>query len=512
MYKGLIEQLDRLGRPRVLVVGDFMLDRYIWGKVERISPEAPVQILNVHTEDVRPGGAANVAANARALGTEVVCIGAIGADAAGKQLIAALRREGIQTTGLVAEPGRTTPVKTRLIAHNQQMLRMDREEILPLSPGFSRHLAQEARREIKRCNVVLISDYAKGSLSPELVRSIISDANKLAKPVLIDPKGPDFSKYHRATAITPNLRETELVTGLTVARGDTRSLRKAASQLLFTLELDFLLVTRGEDGVSLFERQQRTGKKPSRRRTTAIMDVNNRIVETHIPARARAVFDVTGAGDTVLATLGVALGAGMARKDAVRLANYAAGIVVGKVGTATTTREELRQELAEDHRVDAGKVLPLAVLIPLLRAHRLRSETIVFTNGCFDILHAGHVQLFRFAKSKGDVLVVGLNSDKSVRKIKGPGRPLNPERLRVEVLSALKDIDYIVVFDEPTPQRLIAAIKPDVLVKGEDWRGREVVGADIVRKGGGRIEFAPLLPGVSTTSIHQKLKERDAGI
>ncbi len=506
MHTGLIEQLDRLERPRVLVVGDFMLDRYIWGKVERISPEAPVQILNVRTEDVRPGGAANVALNARTLGAEVMCVGAVGADVAGRQLRILLARHGVRTAEIVADTRRATPVKTRLLAHNQQMLRMDSEEIVPLSPALSLRLSRSARREIERSDVVLVSDYAKGALSPELVRSIVSDARRSGKPALIDPKGLDFSKYRRATGITPNLRETELATGLTLAHGDLSSLRKAAGRLLSTLSLEFLLVTRGEEGIPLFERREGAEGKTGRRIGRGAKDTRGGIVATHMPAKARAVFDVTGAGDTVLAALGVALGGGMTRQDAVRLANHAAGIVVGKVGTATTTRDEIRQELAEEHRIETGKVLPLAVLMTILQGHRARNETIMFTNGCFDILHAGHVQSFRFAKTKGDVLVVGLNSDNSVRRIKGPGRPLNSVNLRAQVLSALRDVDYVVVFEEPTPRRLIAAVKPDLLIKGEDWRGKEVVGADIVRKAGGRVEFAPLLPDVSTTSIARKLR------
>jgi D-beta-D-heptose 7-phosphate kinase/D-beta-D-heptose 1-phosphate adenosyltransferase len=279
MHKGLIEQLDQIGRPRVLVAGDFMLDRYVWGKVERISPEAPVQVLNVRTEDVRPGGAANVALNARSLGADVVCVGSVGADAAGRQLTAALVKQGIRTAGLVADRGRTTPVKTRLLAHNQQMLRMDSEEIVPLSAALSRRLARTAEHEMRRCDIILVSDYAKGSLSPELVKSMIEDARKSHKPVLIDPKGLDFSKYRGATAITPNLRETELVTGMTLARGDIRALRSAAKRLLSTLNLEFLLITRGENGISLFARQGRTEAKRNRHAGHDAMSVFGGILE-----------------------------------------------------------------------------------------------------------------------------------------------------------------------------------------------------------------------------------------
>ncbi|MDQ7778855.1 MAG: bifunctional heptose 7-phosphate kinase/heptose 1-phosphate adenyltransferase [Planctomycetota bacterium] len=504
MQRNLIEILETLGSPRVSVVGDFMLDRYVWGKVERVSPEAPVQILSVRTEDIRPGGAANVALNAKTLGARVTCLGVVGADTAGNQLVALLRSSKVNVARVIRDKSRSTPVKTRLLAQNQQMLRIDTERVVPCSPAVAARILAAARAELAKPGVLLLSDYVKGGMPPELLRGLISCARKARRPVLVDPKGRDFTRYRGATAITPNLRETETATGITLTRNDLAALRKAARLLVRDLDLGFIVIKRGEEGISLFERAgaaDRNTKRTSSRRSQTLQN----LVETHVPAKARAVFDVTGAGDTVLAALGAAIAAGCTPANAVRIANLAAGIVVGKVGTATTTREEMRYELAEEHRTEQGKLLPLPLLAAVLDRHRMRNEKIVFTNGCFDVLHAGHVRSFRFAKSKGDVLVVGVNSDASIRRIKGPGRPVNPEELRVQVLSALEDVDYVVVFGEPTPLKTIATLKPDVLVKGADWRDKKVVGEELVRRRGGRVEFAPLLRCVSTTSVLRKL-------
>lgn len=484
MFARLITRLQSLGAPRLVVLGDLMLDRYVWGRVDRISPEAPIPVLKVTGErDLRPGGAANVAVNLRALGAEVALVGTVGADAAGRELVRLARRAGVRTAGLLVDRAKPTPVKTRMIAHHQQILRIDEEETAPIAPRLAARLRAAARREIARADLVLISDYGKGTLPAALLAAVFTAARARGLPALADPKGSDYARYRGATALTPNLVEAAHASRVEIH--DAAGLRRAARRLLAGVRLDFLVITRGEQGMTLFDAAGG---------------------ETHVPARARAVYDVTGAGDTALAMLGLALAAGAPRDEALHLANLAAGIVVGKLGTATVTRAELLAHLAAEHHGTSPKVLPAAQLAQALAARRRRGERIVFTNGCFDLLHAGHVQSLRFARSHGDALVVGINTDRSVRRLKGEGRPLLPERERAQVLAALADVDYVTLFDEDTPERLIRRVRPDVLVKGRDWAGKGVVGQAFVKSYGGRVELAPLAPGLSTSALVERIR------
>jgi D-beta-D-heptose 7-phosphate kinase/D-beta-D-heptose 1-phosphate adenosyltransferase len=479
--------MREMGRPRILVAGDIILDRYVFGSVSRISPEAPIQIVRVGSTEMRAGGAANVAGNLAALGADTCIAGTVGRDGPGRSLMKILRRNRIEGSAVVTDPSKDTMTKTRIIAHHQQMLRVDNEQVEDVSAEIEGRLISAMGRLIPSCNAVLLSDYGKGALTRKLLKSAIGLCRKLGKPVIIDPKGRDYSKYSGATAITPNQHEAELATGIEIR--DEKSASRAATRLVKDLRLDFVVITRGEKGMLLLEKN---GSSLS------------------VSAEAKAVYDVTGAGDTVLAVLGLVIGSGHPVEYALRLANTAAGVKVGKLGTATVTRKEILSEL-DRHPHAPGKVVSLGALMRILESHRVRGEKIVFTNGCFDVIHAGHVRTLQVAKDRGDVLVVGLNSDSSVRKIKGPSRPINAARDRAAVLAALNTVDYVVVFDETTPEELIRRVRPNVLVKGQDWKGREVVGEKFLRSYGGVVELAPIMPGLSTTSMIGKMAAHSRG-
>lgn len=482
--------LAEAGQPRILVIGDLILDRYVMGDVHRVSPEAPIPVLNVRQDsDLRLGGAANVAVNLAVLQARVTALGVIGRDAAGSALRAAVRRAHIDAAGIIAEPDRPTTEKTRMIAHNQQMLRVDRETTAPIRLESVQALQRAWRARLKRTDLIVISDYRKGVLTRSLLEALIADARRARVPVLVDPKGREYAPYRGATGITPNQSEAELASGIEIR--DDASLHRAAQKLLRDLALEFVLITRGARGMYLLQADGHT---------------------LTVEARARAVYDVTGAGDTAIAVLGLLLAAGAGREEAVRLSNLAGGIVVGKLGTATVTRAEMLDHL-EEHEPTRGperKIRTVPDLVRALRAHRAEHDQIVFTNGCFDLLHPGHLRSLQHARACGDVLVVGLNSDRSVRKLKGPGRPWIGERDRARMLASLEDVDYVVVFDAPTPAGLIRRVQPDVLVKGQDYVGRKVVGEDVVRARGGRIEFAPIEAGFSTTRLIEQMTRRDA--
>lgn len=483
MTSRLSHNLDRLGRPRVLVVGDILLDRYCWGEVRRISPEAPIPILGVRREEDRLGGAANVARNAAALGGRSACAGMVGADAPGRAVRRLLRRAGIDGRGVVTDASRPTPVKTRMIAHGQQMLRVDQERAVPAPAPVERALVAAVRRLRGPWDMVLFSDYHKGTLTPFVVRALIAHFRRRGVPLIAGPKRGPLGHYRGILGVSLNTAELEHATGRS-ARSDG-DVAAAGRALARSLAVEFVLVTRGERGMLVV---------PRRARAEAIA------------ARARQVYDVTGAGDTVLATLGAALAGGASLSDAARLANAAAGIVVGKVGTEVVTREELALDLAEGRAPIRRKVLDVRALASRLAAHRARGERIVFTNGCFDLLHPGHVRTLAFARAQGDVLVVGINSDRSVRRLKGPPRPLQPQAARAAVLAALEDVDYVVVYDDPHPLRLLRVIRPDVLVKGAD-RG-EVVPAvrAFIASYGGRLVLAPIVSGYSTTLLTRRIR------
>ena len=466
----------------MLVLGDLILDKYVWGKVERISPEAPIQILNAQQEGFRLGGVANMAHNTVTLGARADLAGVVGNDEAGHQLCKLARTIGINVAGVTTDRSRQTPLKTRMIAHNQQVLRVDNEKSTPLSGRTEQAIIKYVKRQIKRYDIVLISDYNKGTLTDSLLKSIIYVARANRKKVIIDPKGRDYTKYRGATTLTPNKSEAELATGIPIK--DEASRKQAARKLIKNAGLEFVIITLGEKGLYLLDK---SGK------------------EIYDPARHLDVYDVTGAGDTVLATLGIAFASGFGYQESLHLANLAAGVVVSKVGTATVTQEEIIEHFRSLNNDKITKLVTLNEAVNIAKSLRSKNRRIVFTNGCFDIIHPGHIATLEFAKSHGDVLILGLNSDKSVMTIKGPTRPILNQADRVRVLEALSLVDYIVLFNEPTPINLIKNIKPDVLIKGMDWQGKGVVGSDVLKKYGGRVVLAPIVKGVSTTDIVKKI-------
>ena len=460
---------------KVLVIGDLMLDRYWHGGSSRISPEAPVQVVNVNQIEERPGGAGNVALNISSLGCSAKLIGITGEDEAASSLETRLSAADVDCDfEKVADV--PTITKLRVISRQQQLIRLDFEEHFK-GRGVE-GLASRMEQHIKGCGAVVLSDYAKGTL--EKVRQLIQIANKHNVPVLVDPKGHDFEKYQGATLITPNLHEFEAVVGHCE---DERELVEKGIELLNKHQWQALLITRGEHGMTLLRPNQ---------------------PELHLPALAREVFDVTGAGDTVIGTLASALAAGSKIEDAVALANTAAGIVVVKLGTATVSAHELRRKLRTMGATGSGTMSEqqLSIVIEEAKAH---GEKIVMTNGCFDILHAGHVAYLQQAKALGDRLIVAVNSDNSVRQLKGEGRPVNPCDRRMSVLSALGSVDWVVEFDEETPQRLISEMMPDILVKGGDYKVEEIAGSKEVLANGGKVEILQFVDGVSTTKIIESI-------
>ncbi len=462
-------------RAHILVVGDLMLDRYWHGTSSRISPEAPVPVVNVSETEDRPGGAGNVALNMAALGSKVSLISIIGDDEAGQILHDRLRTAKIHTNLQVSNT-KPTITKLRVVSRHQQLLRMDFEE--KFDERDSSEFANKVKSLIGRANALVLSDYAKGSL-PDC-QTLIGIAREAGVPVLVDPKGNDFTRYHGATILTPNFHEFEAVVGKCATEQEVVDKGEA---LMRELDLQALLVTRGEQGMTLLRHHQ---------------------PELHLPARAREVFDVTGAGDTVIATLAAAIAAGQPLPEATALANLAAGIVVGKMGTATLNPAELRRAVIAEQGAERGVVTEDQLLMALEEA-RASGEKIVFTNGCFDIIHAGHVGYLEEARKQGDRLVLAVNSDESIRRLKGSGRPINPLDRRMAVLAGLESVDWVVFFDEDTPERLLRRIKPDVLVKGGDYSEDQVVGNQIVKAYNGSVKVLSFYDNCSTTSIVNKI-------
>ena len=469
--------MPRYDQAAVLVVGDVMLDRYWHGPTSRISPEAPVPVVKVeHLED-RPGGAANVALNIAALGAPACLVGVTGVDEAAESLRHSLQGAGVQThfQQIASQP---TILKLRVMSRHQQLLRLDFEE--PFATD-AQAMAEQVDALLSGVKVLVLSDYGKGALKNHQV--LIQQARARGIPVLADPKGKDFSIYRGASLITPNLGEFETIVGHCrdeaelVAKGDA---------LMRELELGALLVTRGEHGMTLL----RPDHAP-----------------LHLPARAREVFDVTGAGDTVISTLAASLAAGEELPNAVALANLAAGIVVAKLGTAAISAPELRRAVQREAGSERG-VVSVDQLLLALEDARAHGEKIVFTNGCFDILHAGHVTYLEQARAQGDRLVLAVNDDASVSRLKGPGRPINSVDRRMAVLAGLGAVDWVVSFSEDTPENLLRQVKPDVLVKGGDYGIDGVVGADIVRAYGGEVRVLGLVENSSTTAIVEKIRSK----
>ncbi len=461
----------------VLVVGDVMLDKYVWGEVERISPEAPVPVVRATLRDEKPGGAANVAMNLARLGACVTLVGFAGGDREQEALEALLAQEGIEPS-LAAVPQMPTTTKLRILSGSQQMMRLDMEPPAAYSQADYKRLLARAAAALPNAAVVVLSDYAKGTLTEAVCQAVIHQARSLGIPVLVDPKSHSFARYRGATTICPNLKELAAATG--EPAGDLDRLLTSARSQLPGLAMDFMVVTVGEKGIVVVRRESRF----------------------HAPAVARQVFDVSGAGDTVIAVLALALACRVEVETAVELANLAAGIVVSKVGTVPVRREELLGALSQEISLHMDeKVLPLDRLIKRVAMWRWSGQRVVFTNGCFDILHIGHIRLLEQARNQGDRLIVGLNSNDSVRRLKGPLRPIVGEAERARILAALSAVDAVVVFEQSTPLQLIEAIRPDVLVKGGDYTEDNVVGAREVRSWGGRVELIPLVAGISTTHL-----------
>ncbi|MGC4010295.1 MAG: bifunctional D-glycero-beta-D-manno-heptose-7-phosphate kinase/D-glycero-beta-D-manno-heptose 1-phosphate adenylyltransferase HldE [Pseudomonas sp.] len=469
--------MPRFDQAPVLVVGDVMLDRYWHGATSRISPEAPVPVVRVEQHEDRPGGAANVALNLAALGAPAFLVGVTGVDEAADSLSDSLQAVGV-TTRFQRIAGQPTIVKLRVMSRHQQLLRVDFEEAFRTDAVA---LSADVEALLDQVRVLVLSDYGKGALKNH--QALIQAARKRNIPVLADPKGKDFAIYRGASLITPNLSEFEAIVGRCTDEAD---LVAKGQQLMTELELGALLVTRGEHGMTLL----RPGHSA-----------------LHLPARAREVFDVTGAGDTVISTLAGAIAAGEDLPQAVALANLAAGIVVGKLGTAAISAPELRRAVQREQGSERG-VLSLDQLLLAIEDARAHGERIVFTNGCFDILHAGHVTYLEQARAQGDRLIVGVNDDGSVTRLKGPGRPINSVDRRMAVLAGLGAVDWVVSFAEDTPERLLTEVRPDVLVKGGDYGVEQVVGADIVKAYGGEVRVLGLVENSSTTAIVEKIRHQ----
>jgi D-beta-D-heptose 7-phosphate kinase/D-beta-D-heptose 1-phosphate adenosyltransferase len=467
--------------PRVLLVGDVMLDRYFAGTVERISPEAPVPVLQVRRSFHRPGGAANVAVNVAAMGGTTTVVGAVGTDEAGRCLRAALAEEGVDGREIVTTAAIPTTVKTRLLAGQSQIARFDEESLLD-DADLRRDLMGRIDALLPAADVVVISDYAKGVCDRAVCRALIDAAGARRIPVIVDPKGTEFSKYADAAVITPNRAEAMAVVGFPI-RGPDDAV-KAADALRDRFSIESAVVTLGEQG----------------------MVVSSPEGPAVIPTQARQVFDVTGAGDSAVATLAVAIGRGIPLREACFLANVAAGLQVARVGTARITWREVLDAIDRRDTLALGKVVSRADLRAAVRQARAEGKRIGFTNGCFDILHHGHVQLLEAAAQECDLLVVGVNSDASVTRLKGPPRPFVPAAERQAVLAGLSAVGLVCEFSEDTPLELIRAVEPDVLVKGADYAPAEIVGAEIVTARGGRVVTPLFVPNASTTNIIDRIR------
>jgi D-beta-D-heptose 7-phosphate kinase/D-beta-D-heptose 1-phosphate adenosyltransferase len=487
--RDLRARLEGLARPRVLIVGDLILDRYVWGTVERISPEAPIPVLAARSTETRLGGAGNVAANLRAMEAEVEVLGVVGEDERGAALIELFRGIGVEHAGVLRLGDRPTTEKTRMLGQGMQMLRVDWEEARALAEADAARLVRGLDGRLARARAVVLSDYGKGVLCAPVLRAVIDGARAAGVPVLVDPKGADYARYRGATLVTPNRKEAEEALHRRLpSPGDMPA---ALRDLVRVAGVEGAVITLGPDGMAYLH--ARGGEERS----------------GHVSTVARAVFDVTGAGDTVIAHLALGLAVGLEFEACVHLANHAAGIVVGKAGAASVTRAELMAVLERGTR-STGCVCTRAELLRRVAEWRAERKRIVFTNGCFDVLHAGHVAYLREASAHGDVLVVGVNDDASVRRLKGDGRPLNPIEDRLTVVAALEMVDAAVAFGEDTPLELVQAVTPDVLVKGEDWRDKGVVGREWVERHGGKVVLAKILPGRSTSAIVERVRASES--
>ncbi|WP_419770223.1 MAG: D-glycero-beta-D-manno-heptose-7-phosphate kinase [Candidatus Marinarcus sp.] len=464
-------------KPKILVIGDLMIDHYLWGKCERISPEAPVAVVDIQKETTVLGGAGNVINNLVSLESEVCVYSVIGDDDVAIELKSMLDALGAKSL-LIEEQGRRTSKKSRIMASHSQVVRYDNESKNDISRASQEALLEKFKEEVSSYDLVLFSDYGKGILTPFLSQSLIEIANKNSVKVLVDPKGSDYSKYKGAYLLTPNKKEAQIATGVNIT--DETTLLEALEKLKKIASLTLSVITLSEDGIAILEENKVTIK----------------------PTVAREVYDVTGAGDTVLASLGFALALNHDINSSVEFANLAAGIVVGKLGSATVTLDEIEEYKSSLHKSSIELHIKTRLEIQRVAARlKKQHKKIVFTNGCFDILHKGHVSYLNVAKSFGDVLILGLNSDASVKRLKGENRPINCEEDRAYILSALECVDYVVIFDEETPYELIKSIQPDTLVKGADYEGKTVVGSDIAKE----TKLVEFINGKSTTNTIAKI-------
>jgi D-beta-D-heptose 7-phosphate kinase / D-beta-D-heptose 1-phosphate adenosyltransferase len=483
----LIRLGEALSGARVVCVGDVMLDRFVYGQVERVSPEAPILVLSVAREETSLGGAGNVLRNLDAIGAEACFVAVSGTDAAGGEIGTLLAALGHVESHLLPERGRVTTVKTRYIGGQQQLLRADREQAAPLGASVRADFIDMFRQALKGRNATVISDYAKGVLADGVAAELVAAAREAGHVVLVDPKGTDYAIYRGANLIKPNRRELAMATHRPV--GSDIEIATAARVLIEAHELGAVLVSLSEQGMLLVEASGATHR---------------------LPTVAREVYDVSGAGDTVMAVMAAALAVGASTLEAARLANIAAGIVVGKIGTASVHARELIEMLIDRDQAQGRKIVMLSSALDHVARWRKSGLKIGFTNGVFDLLHPGHISLLQQARAACDRLIVGLNSDASTSRLKGPGRPVNPESARGAVLASVAAVDVVVMFEEDTPLNLITAIKPDVLVKGADYRLDQVVGAEIVQAAGGKVILAELSPGHSTTeTIGRMTPKRD---
>ncbi|HHD75951.1 MAG TPA: D-glycero-beta-D-manno-heptose-7-phosphate kinase [Campylobacterales bacterium] len=472
----MIELKNR--HPNVLVIGDLMIDHYLWGKCERISPEAPVPVVAVEKETAVLGGAGNVIHNLSVLGAKVSVLSVIGDDTNAQELKTMLQNIKVNTDNLVVQVGRNTSKKSRIIASQQQVVRYDKESTEDISVETQERLLEAYKKNIHAYEMILLSDYGKGVLTNALTRKLIDIANEEGKKVLVDPKGQDYTKYKGAYLLTPNKKEAVEASNIQIK--DKDSLLEAISKLKNECQLSVGLITLSEDGIAILDDTLRTH-----------------------PTVAREVYDVTGAGDTVIASLGFSLACGYDIDKAVKFANLAAGVVVGKIGSATATLNEIIEyESSLNQSTSDSHIKTLKEIELLSQELKARGKKIVFTNGCFDILHVGHVKYLEEAKSYGDVLILGLNSDESVSRLKGPTRPVNTEDDRAYILAALAAVDYVVKFYDDTPYELIKAVEPHILVKGGDYEGKEVVGQDIADE----LRLVNFVEGKSTTKTIAKIQ------
>lgn len=465
-------------KPKILVIGDLMIDHYLWGSCERISPEAPVQVVDIAKESTVLGGAGNVINNLAALGADVHVSSVIGDDDNGRELMGMLKDIDVDTSYIAVQKGRKTSKKSRVIASSQQVLRYDRESKDEISKSISDEVIDSIKNTLSGYDAVILSDYGKGVLSAYLCHGIIEMCAKEGVKVLVDPKGTDYAKYRGAYLLTPNKKEAALATGISIK--DRESLKEALLKLKQECDLQISMITLSEDGIATYDEELKIS-----------------------PTVAKEVYDVTGAGDTVIASIALALSAKKSIDEAAAFANLAAGVVVGKIGSATVTIDEIEEYEASLHKSTSdAHIKSFEEIGTVVQRYRINGKRVVFTNGCFDILHVGHVKYLQEAKSYGDVLIVGLNSDASVSRLKGPSRPVNTMQDRAYLLAALEAVDFVVPFEDDTPYELIKMISPDILVKGGDYKGKEVVGAEF----SGELRLVEFVDGKSTTKTIQKIQ------